>query len=78
MGKKKRRVKKRRVPSKNMDRARHFNYAGTCRNCQKVHRVHRNAWRTSAPPRCDACGGMLDRSGMTSKKATKVTEDGVV
>ena len=70
--------KKRRVPSKNIDRARHFNFAGVCRDCEKVHRVHRNEWRKSFQPRCLACGGQLDRRRMNSAKAKKVSEDGKV
>jgi hypothetical protein len=38
---------------------------GRCRDCHKVNLVDPPAWYRASHPRCDACGGMLDRLGST-------------
>jgi hypothetical protein len=36
-------------------------YGGTCRDCGQFHEVDRYQWILACPPRCPACGGMLDQ-----------------
>ena len=42
-------------------------FFGRCRACRAVRNTPRTEWGRSAPPRCVACGGMLDRHRVPSK-----------
>ena len=42
-------------------------FGGACRDCGLFRATARNEWRLATPPRCHACGGMLDRAWRPAK-----------